>query len=349
MRSTTPRYAIHDLDIGGDESHACGINADGWIVGSSVNLNPDEVVPCAWLWRSGEVVDLGLLPGDETGSARAINDAGAIAGWSLGSDGTRVRPRSFLWRAGALTELGSFDGSDLFACSINHWGQVAGFWQEPEGRTGRTLFRAFLWDLGQLIDLKGLYGGRHQYAAAINDAGQIVGNAETDAGVRHAVLWQNGETVDLGTPPGTRESYASSLNALGHVVGHGSHTGADARPFLWRDGDWIDLGTLGGDGGNAIALNGADQVVGGSSNYQGELRAFLWEDGVMQDLNDLIPPEAEWVLEDAVSINEAGQIVGTGLCRDAKVRELEQVLGPSDDPAKPWLFWRKKAFLLTPL
>ena len=39
---------------------------------------------------------------------------------------------------------------------------------------------------------------------------------------------------------------------------------------------------------------------------------MLWEDGEPRDLNGLIPADSGWTLENALDINDRGQIVGMG-------------------------------------
>jgi hypothetical protein len=41
-------------------------------------------------------------------------------------------------------------------------------------------------------------------------------------------------------------------------------------------------------------------------------RALQWQNGAWFDLNELIPAQSGWVLNDAVDINEQGQVVGNG-------------------------------------
>jgi len=59
------------------------------------------------------------------------------------------------------------------------------------------------------------------------------------------------------------------------------------------------------------AINNVGQVVGTSLTPEG-YRAFTWRGGVKIDLNHLIPPSAQWQLEQALAINDAGQILGQG-------------------------------------
>jgi len=74
--------------------------------------------------------------------------------------------------------------------------------------------------------------------------------------------------------------------------------------------------------------------VVGYSWHTGESRssAFLYSNGAMLDLNDLIPAASGWRLLRAFSINNAGQIVGTGLYGS---RQLAFRLDPIPTIANP--------------
>ena len=75
-----------------------------------------------------------------------------------------------------------------------------------------------------------------------------------------------------------------------------------------------DLGTLGGSRSWASAINDSGQVVGysylaGDQNYH----AFLYNStNGMKDLNDLIPADSGWTIEEATAINSNGQIAANG-------------------------------------
>jgi probable HAF family extracellular repeat protein len=79
-----------------------------------------------------------------------------------------------------------------------------------------------------------------------------------------------------------------------------------------------DLGTFPNGGTSyAAALNSNGCVVGtayldasGADNF----RAAVWLPGTLgaQNLNNLIPQTAGWLLRQATGINDAGQIVGWG-------------------------------------
>jgi len=63
---------------------------------------------------------------------------------------------------------------------------------------------------------------------------------------------------------------------------------------------------------SADDINSQGDVVGYFNHDGLHDRAFLYRSGTLYDLNDLIPPGSGWVLRDAVSINDGGQIVGRG-------------------------------------
>src|SRR4051794_8045864 len=103
--------------------------------------------------------------------------------------------------------------------------------------------------LYELTDL-GALGGRFSLANAINDAGQVVGLAETASGRGHATLFntRGGANLDLGTLGGN-SSEAAAINNDGQIVGMASTAGGKSHATLFntRGGANLDLGTLGGE------------------------------------------------------------------------------------------------------
>ena len=86
----------------------------------------------------------------------------------------------------------------------------------------------------------------------------------------------------------------------------------------------INLGVLPtGRGSEGLAINSAGEVVGAANVFvpfppgstpPGEYvgHAFLYSDRKMQDLNDMVPANTGWVLNQATGINDRGEIAGTG-------------------------------------
>jgi probable HAF family extracellular repeat protein len=73
-----------------------------------------------------------------------------------------------------------------------------------------------------------------------------------------------------------------------------------------------DLGTLSGDASQADSIDDAGQVVGAADTTDDDVHAFMYDGTGMHDLNTLIPGDTGWVLMDAMSIDNAGNIVGIG-------------------------------------
>src|SRR5262249_30493788 len=133
----------------------------------------------------------------------------------------------------------------------------------------------------------------------------------------------NPATDDLGNL-GTASAYASDINTAGDVVGSSYLPGGLLQhAFLFRAGVMTDLGTLGERESFALAINDSGQVVGTAETYNYDSggfhhRPFLWENGVMVDLRTLVSLPPGWVLDFAVDINNAGQILCQGYSNDPR-------------------------------
>jgi probable HAF family extracellular repeat protein len=272
---------------------------------------------------TGALIDLGTLGGVDS-AAEDLNDAGQTAGWSLTPSGAN-RPLAIRTeRDGAIANLATSGGAASRAYAINNTGQIVGrsgplliVESDPAGRAFRTDAAGIPRDLGTL-------GGAYSAARDINASGQVAGHAETSdvvpGGYRTVHVFRTdaaGVMSDLGTLGGSWGE-GRAINDAGQVAGT-ADTPFDADYHAFRttpSGAMADLGTLGGLFSRGYGINGGGVVVG-DSLLPGDFtnwRAFVYRDVEgMVDLNTLIPPDSGWSLQQAVDVNDLGQIVGSGL------------------------------------
>jgi probable HAF family extracellular repeat protein len=331
FRGTT--FNGHNLGMTGD-----GINAAGSIVGggpvdfmSGGQLEGDDH---GLLVSASTLVDLHDLDNDanvqfgDGSRAVAINASNVIVGWSYSatSVGGDVFQRPVAWQNGRIRDLGAFPHAttgydDVEATNVNTSGQIVGF------ALCNCSLPTVAWTLqgNRVTNLRTL-GGREAEAWGINDAGQIVGAAGiATTGITHAALWQAGTVRDLGALPGGEFSEAVSINASGVAVGFSTLAETvsgvtldfgDRHAVVFHDGVLTDLtpDLLFNNDAFATGINVHGQIVGVRAG-----RAFVWQNGVGTDLNTLIPATAGVTLTSANGINDAGQIVGTGLVAESSI------------------------------
>ncbi len=158
--------------------------------------------------------------------------------------------------------------------------------------------------------------GGTTFATGLNEAGDVIFNA-TPLGASpdetHAWCLHDHSYIPITSLGGGR-SWASAITSKGLIVGHALNEDGATRAFLWADGESTDLGTQGTDASEALGANDHRTVVGRLTTSAGVRRAFRWtpEDRFTL-LQDLIDGIEGWQLQEAISVNATGRIVGTGL------------------------------------
>lgn len=299
--ATSSQYTVAALSpLAGASAGANSINNANWASGVS-SLSSSSYIHAALWENGGSPIDLGTLGGPNSAVEWPVkNDHGLISGISETSASQRL--------------------GELWSCALGF------FPQPPSGH----ICRGFAWENGTMTELPTL-GGNNGFAAGANDAGTIVGWAETrkrDSTCTspqvlqfEAVIYgQHGKKIrELHPMRGDPDGAATEINDRGDVVGISGICDQAVGRFtakhavMWRHGKILDLGSLGGVAWNTpMAINDKGEVVGfsdlsGDQSGNPNFHAFLWtKRRGMVDLGTL-PGDA---YSEALGINDAGVIVG---------------------------------------
>lgn len=291
-------YTIKSLVLPGHNySVAHDINNSGQVVGYSGTSNSSSDYH-PFIFSGGSMIDLGILPNSTWCVALRINDVGQV----VGKCAVNGYDRAFLYSNGVMTDLGLIvGGSSSIAQGINNQGQIVGY------NVINGVAHGFLYSNGTVTDIGSLPGcDSSTVATAINDIGQVVGSS-----CNQAFLYSGGTMKSLGYLSGYPYTDVTGINNGGQIVGmsiESIYYNGNASAFLYSNGTITDLGFLTGDWwSGATDINNIGQVV-----IRGYYRSFLYSDGKMTELSTLIDSNSGLSLVDAFSINDAGQIVGSG-------------------------------------
>ena len=216
------------------------------------------------------------------------------------------------------------------ATAINKSGDVVGF-SDVHGIVVPNEPRATLWHDTTISDLGTLPSDLYGIASDINASQQIVGSSfrlspRYNINRTSSFSWQNQQisTVILGG------NEANALNDSGEIAGnYTDETGW--YTYSTMDVELADFKNLPPFyQTKAQDINSSGIVVGKTWMYdEGSLsNAFIYISGFLYDLNCLTTLPPGYVLKSAVSINNAGQIVGVGRIAAGWFRERAFLLNP---------------------
>lgn len=152
-------------------------------------------------------------------------------------------------------------------------------------------------------------GGTYSSASAINNAGQVAGQASTAGDVgTYATVWKDTTATNLGTLGGANStSGAYAINSAGIVVGYSRNSDDPyMHATVWNGTVASELNTPGGTHSEARGINDAGQIVGTYYAVSQFRIPVLWNDNAATDLY------TSWNDGSALAINNAGRIVGGG-------------------------------------
>jgi probable HAF family extracellular repeat protein len=325
------RYIVEDLGVLGtnpaNASLAKGINSVGQVCG----IAQDDFGGLFLVrWTNGTMQSLGALgTNDSSLGCIEINDFGWVTGSLKTASG---KTHAFLYNNSTLIDLGGgnaeFPGGEDFtkARGINNLGEVVGY-------QGDSNSRAFYYDGTTMRNLNSLIpagsGWTLLFAHDINDKRQIVGGGfySGSGGQQRAYRYTigAGSVLNIGSPFGSNSSAnATSITALGTRTTGTGLTDPVSRGFMFaEDSGMLTLQPPASCTANTVAndINTRGTIVGLFYNITNQdgcppafaFRPLLWTPfGVPLELNTLIDPSSGWTLGEPKSINDRGQIVGSG-------------------------------------
>jgi probable HAF family extracellular repeat protein len=240
-----------------------------------------------------------------------------------------------LWLPGLKLDMGTLGGPNSeseFAPNLS--GQATGHAEtsvpDPLGEdhcgwgTHLTCL-PFIWQYGFKIPLPTL-GGNNGGGVDINNAGQVVGAAETQVHDPSCIapqvlqylpaVWERERVRALPTLEGDPDGAAIANNDNGQAAGYSGNCGSNpfAHALLWEDGKVIHLGSLGGAKNNgAQDMNNLGVVVGFSDLPDDTAtHAVVWRNGKVHDLGTLPGDVSSY----AYGINNLDQVVGASCDAD---------------------------------
>lgn len=324
------QYQLTDLGtLGFPHSVATSINNSGQVVGYSKNEGGSQR---AFLYSNGSMQDLGTLGDPATGAdsyAYGINNSGQVVGKTSVIAGGMTY-HAFVYSNGSMQDLGTLGGNQSTALAINDSGITVGSASTYSGAGSAFLYQnCSMQGIGQVL------GGNS--ARGINNSGQIIVASEATGNWRSAI-YSNGVTQDLGTLGG-RYCMATGINDLGQVTGNAETSNGQSHAFFYSNGVTIDLGVgTANYGSYGLGLNNLGEVVGTSISPDGGPHyAFVYSNGLLVDLNSYVDPATKWNLEEAMDINDSGQIVGYGNI-EGQYGTRAFLLTPIPEPASLILF-----------
>jgi probable HAF family extracellular repeat protein len=208
------------------------------------------------------------------------------------------------------TRIGRLSNTDeMVVRGINGRGVVVGYCRKivAPNHAGDILTYAFRWREGRTIALPTL-GGEFSKAFAINEAGDIAGEADAHAETV-PIVWPGGDVAaPLALSP--VRGCAQAINRRGDVAG--VEPGRERwRLVVWQQGrrrEWL------GPKGRVLrvtAMNDRGEVVGhtatvGTFSVEADKQPFVWRNGVVTML-----PIPEGRNGEAAAIGDDGVIVGS--------------------------------------
>lgn len=275
-------------------------NANAVIVGSIrfPDLYPSFVI------ENGRQQELALPSEASWVYPLGLNDGGLIVGYA--SRKSNQSRHAVVWQNGRPNWLEDGNALSSEATAVNNAGVIVGF-----RITGDGIAHVAQWQNGALQEITSP-NNLSWRPTGINANGDVVGYGIDAQQHPHLYVRQQNHLSDLGT------GYHIALNDSGQVAGDHQTPDRLLHACVWNGTQRANLAALPKtNDSRALALNDRGQIVGSADlrnaqpDANGTPLPVLWQNNRALDLNTVRPPNATYTLEEAISINNKGQILCT--------------------------------------
>ena len=307
---------------GGTYTLTYAINGAGRMA-LTCDTSPDSDDARAALWDGDEIVDLGIIPGEQQSWAFGISSSGQVIGRAgMGVHSGAHRWHAFVYENGTKSALPKMGGGTsvyqrAIAYDINDRDQIAG--QNRTSTWGD--FHAVVWTKtgdtwNPPTDLGTAPGGNNAAAQAISPSGEFVAGYSNLSGDNspQPCLWsKNGGTwtvEPLGSFGGTY-GHSSDVTDTGEIVGYALDATNTYRPFYLSESDGtVRLDAPEGYHTYARCLTAEGLVLGHTTSAFGNSQACYWKKtpGGWQyhNLNFEVPLPPGWKLGTLLDVTPDG-------------------------------------------
>ena len=330
-----PQVQYMVIELGGRRAN--DISGSGQIVGNK-DFAPGLRHAAFWPSSQSAPIDLGTLPGLRS-TAVGMNPRREIVGYAFNDDSSVERPLFWAGTNSAPVELPGLPAGLLSEVyDINPSGQIVGQFFSADFSVERAVFwpnsnaaPVYLPQLSKSLPLSGAF--------SINASGNIFGDAcGADFVECHAAFWASSTSIPVAlASPGGEFIYTDfvlpghAINGAGNMVGYARNADFSAeRAVFWASSSSpaVILSTVGKfTNADAAGISDNGQIVGVGYNEDfSKSRPFLWPSATSQgiDLTTFFPAGSNWDLDSmfAVTVNNRGEIVGSGLFTDGTVHNF---------------------------